>query len=379
MPFTEAQIKALSAKLSAKHVKTREHAGLTLSYIEGWHVIAEANRTFGFDSWDRETVAAKCVWEGVRNGRNACAYMARVRIRVRAGDTVIIREGSGSGHGTGLTPGEAHESALKQAETDAMKRALATFGNPFGLALYDKEQHGVRRTGARNKGAVGGQQVFWVVLSSTGEPTSTHGDPVEYCSALRRMLETIKTAEEAKTFWARNRSTLVWLRKVLPQLKTDKEKHYADILGALYKRRLRELTKQPEADKTEQKSGKAGVGTDKVVVAIPRPRRVRDKEHLRFVASQPCLVCARMPSQAHHVRFAQPRAFGRKVSDEWVVPLCITHHRGLHDAGDEESWWKKHGSIDPIIEAERLWRQTRPVKFTKTSKEPQAKRRAPIG
>ncbi len=91
--------------------------------------------------------------------------------------------------------------------------------------------------------------------------------------------------------------------------------------------------------------------------AFSRPVPVRDKEHLRYVASQPCLVCGRSPGQAHHVRFAQPRAIGRKVSDEWAVPLCATHHRSLHTVGDEEKWWEA-GAIDPIAHAERLWRKT---------------------
>ncbi len=108
---------------------------------------------------------------------------------------------------------------------------------------------------------------------------------------------------------------------------------------------------------------------DKSLLAISTSKRVRDKEHLRYVASEPCLVCGRNPCQSHHVRFAQPRAMGRKVSDEWVVPLCVTHHRSLHDVGDEEHWWKQHGSIDPISEAELLWEQTRAAKFNKTADE----------
>jgi len=72
------------------------------------------------------------------------------------------------------------------------------------------------------------------------------------------------------------------------------------------------------------------------------------------VASQPCLVCGRSPGHAHHIRFAQPRATGRKVSDEWTVPLCATHHRALHTVGDEEKWWKELG-VDPIAHAEQLW------------------------
>ena len=146
MPLTDDQTKALSAKLNAKQVKTRTCNGIALSYIECWHAIAEANRIFGFDGWDRETLSSRCVWEGARRGRRGADYIAHVRIRVRAGDALVCREGSGSGHGTAQTPGEAHESAIKEAETDAMKRALATFGNPFGLALYDKQRRGVRPT-----------------------------------------------------------------------------------------------------------------------------------------------------------------------------------------------------------------------------------------
>ncbi len=85
MAFSEVQVQTLSGKLSAKHVRTRQANGRTLSYIEGWHAIAEANRIFGFDAWDRQTMAIKCVWEGTWQGKYACAYVARVRIKVRAG------------------------------------------------------------------------------------------------------------------------------------------------------------------------------------------------------------------------------------------------------------------------------------------------------
>ncbi len=97
---------------------------------------------------------------------------------------------------------------------------------------------------------------------------------------------------------------------------------------------------------------------DKTSLPIKTPRRIRDKDHLRYVASQPCIICGRAPGQAHHLRFAQPRALGRKVSDEWTVPLCSTHHSALHSVGDEERWWKDKG-IDPIAHAVRLWWDTR--------------------
>jgi ERF superfamily len=98
---------------------------------------------------------------------------------------------------------------------------------------------------------------------------------------------------------------------------------------------------------------------DKTALALPEPRRVRDKVHLRFVATQSCLLCGRQPADAHHVRFAQYRAMGRKVSDELTVPLCRGHHREVHRCGDEAKWWKDVG-IDAIAAAERLWAQTRP-------------------
>jgi hypothetical protein len=112
-------------------------------------VIAEANRIFGFDGWERSTLISRCVAEHERPiGRDrksgwGVTYIARVRITITAGNRTLIREGSGAGHGIDSDLGLAHESALKEAETDATKRALMTFGNPFGLALYDKQQRQV--------------------------------------------------------------------------------------------------------------------------------------------------------------------------------------------------------------------------------------------
>jgi hypothetical protein len=97
---------------------------------------------------------------------------------------------------------------------------------------------------------------------------------------------------------------------------------------------------------------------DKSVLKVSAPRRYRNKEHLRFVAQQPCLLCARKPSDPHHLRFMQARALGRKVSDEFTVPLCRSHHRTVQRAGDEQAWWTAAG-IDPVKVARQLWRQTR--------------------
>ncbi len=257
MPFTDRQTKALTGKLNARHVRTRIDVGLTLSYIEGWHAIAEANRIFGFEHWDRETVECRCVWHGTTRGRHGASYIARVRIRVRAGRELVVREGSGAGQGQADNPGGAHDVALKTAETDATKRALATFGNPFGLALYDPARRGVRRA---------------------------------------------------------------------------------------------------RANPASKPNGRPVAAVDKSALAIGTPRRQRDKIHLKFVAGEPCLVCGRQPSQAHHLAFMQPRALASKVSDEWTVPLCALHHRELHDRGDEQAWWRERG-IEPEPTARLLWQQ----------------------
>jgi len=101
-------------------------------------------------------------------------------------------------------------------------------------------------------------------------------------------------------------------------------------------------------------------GIDKSQLVHPEPRRFRDRNHVKFVAKQPCLICGRIPSDAHHLRFAQRRALGRKVSDEFIVPLCRGHHREVHRSGDETSWWSKAG-IDPIGAARTLWLETHPL------------------
>jgi ERF superfamily len=112
-----------------------------------------------------------------------------------------------------------------------------------------------------------------------------------------------------------------------------------------------------EIGKTNERSADQ-VGIDKSVLTVGAPRRYRNRDHLRFVMQQPCLLCGRRPSDAHHIRFIQPRALGRKASDEFAVPLCRSHHRAAHRAGDEKAWWKQAG-IDPIKVARRLWKHTR--------------------
>ena len=108
---------------------------------------------------------------------------------------------------------------------------------------------------------------------------------------------------------------------------------------------------------------------DKSLLTIADPKRLRDKAHLRFVASQPCLVCGRQPSDPHHLRFAQLRALGLKVSDEFTVPLCRGHHRQLHQAGNEVAWWKDLKISPPEI-AKGLWEQTHPKSAVAETQQP---------
>ncbi len=107
----------------------------------------------------------------------------------------------------------------------------------------------------------------------------------------------------------------------------------------------------------------AANGIDKSRLTHPELRRVRDKEHVKFVAKQACLICGRRPADAHHLRCAQPRALGRKVSDEFTVPLCRGHHREAHRSGNEAAWWKNAG-VDPTITARALWLETHPLPRT---------------
>lgn len=207
MAFTDAQVRQLKAKLDPRYIKTRSSGGVNLPYVEGWHVISEANRIFGFDAWDRRTISTACAWSGQSGHVYTAAYAAKVRVTVRAGDALIVREGSGTGEGRASNASEAHELALKGAETDATKRALATFGNPFGLALYDREQTGVRKTrpAQRESSTRNGP---WMLRSSTGEPISSENTSSAFVDTLKRAMSKAADIELLYDLWEANIETL---------------------------------------------------------------------------------------------------------------------------------------------------------------------------
>jgi DNA recombination protein Rad52 len=319
MGFSAKQVQALRRKLDHRHIRTREAHGRELSYIEGWYAITEANRIFGFDGWNRETVESRCVLARENRGSFLAVYTARVRISVHAGGATIIREGHGSGEGRGVSPGEVHDTALKAAETDATKRALATFGKPFGLELYRKDKNSPL-------------QLPTILPPATASPPTQprlgfHPD------------DTTPIPRPSHYYGRRHQSSINEL------LRHDQAKS------------------QETAAAAQSLTPGATVSTptkiDKSQLVIGEPKRLRDKAHLKFVASQPCLVCGRQPTDPHHLRFAQPRALGLKVSDEFTVPLCRGHHRQLHQAGNEEAWWTER-NINALTIAKDLWGQTRP-------------------
>jgi hypothetical protein len=312
MGFSAKQVKALRRNLDQRYVRTREAHGRELSYIEGWYAISEANRIFGFDSWSRETIESRCVLARENRGAFLAVYTARVRISVQANGSTIIREGHGSGEGRGASPGEVHDTALKAAETDATKRALATFGRPFGLAL-----HGVGKSPSI--------QPTMPIASTQAEPVQRVGFHPDDTTPIPR----------PSRYYGR--------------------RQYAPLMDQLRK---------TSADHRQTSSALVPNGPDPVLaridksqLAIAEPKRLRDKAHLKFVASQPCLICGRQPSDPHHLRFAQPRGIGLKVSDEFTVPLCRGHHRQLHQAGNEVTWWENL-HIDALAIAKDLWKQT---------------------
>ena len=313
MGFSTKQLLALKRALDSRQIRTREAHGRELSYIEGWYAVSEANRIFGFDGWSRETVDSRAVFARENRGVFTAVYTAKVRITVQAGEKTVVREGHGSGEGRGNSPGEVHDIALKAAETDATKRAFATFGKPFGLELYRKGRSPINLPAELSKTPVIPPTRFG------GHPDDT--TPIPRPSRYHGYRQSPPLDPRALSNKAISQPA-----SVAPPLAPLDNAHSR---------------------------------IDKSALTIAEPKRRRDKSHLRFVAGQPCLICGRQPSDPHHVRFAQPRALGLKVSDEFTVPLCRSHHRELHQAGNETAWWEK-SKLNPLRAARQLWEQTHP-------------------
>lgn len=295
--FSREQLKKLVIDLDPGLIKSREADGRRLDYIEGWFAIAEANRIFGYAGWDRQMVHFEKAFQQVGRDTSSCGYVARIKIMVRAGTTLIIREGTGYGQAFAKTLGDAQERALKAAETDATKRALATFGTRFGLGLYDKDRGGVGaapgmpartartataptvpgpaelgrtaqgptelalaaprptalesaapgRTAPRPiapDGGVGDNPVQrskagrgFVLMGAGGEPLAVSLSAEAFCTGLRQLIEAARDSAELDGVMAHNRPGLALLRQQAPSLVSRKAEHYADIVERLAAKR----------------------------------------------------------------------------------------------------------------------------------------------
>src|SRR6202142_4241776 len=321
MGFSAKQVQALRRQPNGRHIRTREAHGRELSYLEGWYAISEANRIFGFDGWNRETIESKCVLARENRGTFLAVYIARVRVTVHADGATIIREGHGTGEGHGTAPGEVHDIALKVAETDATKRALATFGRPFALELY----RGCKAT-------------------EQNRPVPSSSIPVAADARVGFHPDDTTPIPRPSRYYGRRQNVLA--------------EHFRGERRQAERAMVTPTSLAPPLAPGAQPDLVPG-RIDKSLLTIAEPKRLRDKSHLKFVASKPCLICGRQPSDPHHLRFAQPRALGLKVSDEFTVPLCRVHHRQLHQAGNEVAWWE-HLKIDALPVAKGLWEQTHP-------------------
>ena len=219
----------------------------------------------------------------------------------------------------GLHPLDGRQGkAGKAAETDATKRALATFGKPFGLELY--------RGGKIHQKPLPALPAIPVPADAR---VGFHPD------------ETTPIPRPSAYYGRRHRPSAAEHRRDARRNAEQQSPTAAP----------------PPAPASPNNPSPARI--DKSQLALPEPRRLRNKAHLKFVASQPCLVCGRQPCDPHHLRFAQPRAIGMKVNDEFTVPLCRDHHRQLHQAGNEVAWWKDL-NIEAHEIAKGIWDQTHP-------------------
>jgi hypothetical protein len=308
MGFSTKQMRALRRNLGSAHIRTRLSHGRELSYVEAWHAIAEANRIFGHDGWDRETVESRCVLGREIRGTFHAVYVAKVRLTVHANGRSVVREGHGTGEGHGSSPGETHDIGLKAAETDGTKRALATFGKPFGLTLYLGDRRGSPdpKSGTDRRPPV----------APRDRPANSPRAQVSESTA-----DAIGNGRDGAIA---SNGHLVAKHPTPPECGPDPLKFS---------------------------------GGKETTLPLGFPKRHRDRAHLKYVTTQPCLMCGRRPSDAHHLTFAQPRGLGLKVSDEFTVPLCRLHHRAVHQSGSEAAWWEDL-EIDVVEIAKGLWEQS---------------------
>jgi hypothetical protein len=237
--FSRKQRARLCTPVDATHLKIKEVDGRKFPYIEGWYALHQANRIFGHDGWSRQTLAMERLWEERRGVAVAASYLARVRILVRAGGQELMRDGTGIGVAEASSRGAAFERAAKAAETDATKRALATFGMAFGLLLYDRTRSGAMGVGSDI-----------VLKSPDGSILADNISAEAFCSGLRQLVEGATEAEGLLSLHRFNRDVMRKLKTTTPDLSTGNE-HYVDILERLIARRRQALRMPPSGNGQE--------------------------------------------------------------------------------------------------------------------------------
>ena len=254
-------------------------------------------------------------------------------------------------------PMNLRSKALKPTPPSVLSPPLAI---PLALRFTTVNRSGcARRAVGRHAPAIGP----WILRSASGGEETSFDQPSAFAAALRQAMSEARDIELLFAIWEQNVETVRALNRSLKQHSLPRSgiapqlvAHLKHCAVALVKPENR--SKEQLAATSDQRTHNgAGAKIDKSVLTISEPKRIRSKEHLRFVAQQPCLICGRSPSHAHHIRFAQSRGLGLKVSDEFTVPLCAIHHQQNHATGNERLWWQEH-KIDPLAVALCLWRES---------------------
>ncbi len=297
-----------------RQVRTREANGREFSYLEGWYVLSEANRIFGFDGWSRETTESRCVLaresRGTSSPSTSLASASRCTQRKRA---LFARA----------------TARAKAAAPHLPRCTILRSKPPKPMPPNGRWRPSASRLALSSTATAKRRQAEKPSQSSSCHPRPRTGFHPDDTTPIPR----------PSRYYGRRRSPPV-------------SEHLAH--------ERRQLAPRPAAPPLAPAVPDLPPGRiDKSVLTISEPKRIRDRAHLNFVATQPCLICGRQPSDPHHLRFAQPRAIGMKVSDEFTVPLCRGHHRQLHQAGNEVAWWEDR-KINALDVARGLWEQSHP-------------------
>jgi hypothetical protein len=249
---------------------------------------------------------------------------------------------------------------------------------PTAASPRTEEAPAGKAKGRANSGPMHREKALSGNIRQNSRPNSTRPLDPDASAALRDQLmaelNDLRSAEQAAT-WG-----LQALAVKNTLLAADAERVESAFQVQLSKL-ASEVVTRPSAKRSPmqhrgKKRGRTSV--DKTMLTLPTPRRIRDREHVKSVAKQPCLVCGRRPADAHHLRFAQSPALGHKVSDEFTVPLCRGHHREVHRCGDEATWWIKIG-IDAAAASRGFWLKTHPLPAGVRSPAPKLQNEAKLG